>query len=530
MTPTRELRIATLVVAPLLAAISTLTARNEQILHRAAPALLILWMIMACAIVLRPHREARDAGARGDTDDSVDELADDVAVDHRSMWSQLDVLTATGTAMMWAGTLALVAAGLTGWASLSVVGVLGLGTVYLAAIWTVLVAGGGSPWRGATVARTILPEVAVEGDPLREELHLAGVRIPAGMRLFATGRALPHGVTTRYTLAATASLAEIKLESELGSAPRGEHRVPPLTLWLGDALGLTRTPAVQRGAARVSVLPRPTAVDGVRALVGPGRDDASARPTQRQPSEGVFRIRTYVPGDDTRRIHWVRSLQMNQLVMRLPDEVPPAEPAVRLVLDSDLWGTESLSCRAPDELLDALVRVWLGIGKSLAELGVRVTLVTAAPHNGTSSVTERPMLARSPRDALRLGARVAWQTAVPLAQLMARDPVRQIVVSGRPRRIKASPAVSWVVVPEVAWTSRELWSPKPTTLSVKLPFPSGSAENRFGRRMRERRRLETVWHDRTIFSQVMCWSDWTAFSGDYVARPSQGHVSLVVIP
>jgi hypothetical protein len=72
--------------------------------------------------------------------------------------------------------------------------------------------------------------------------------------------------------------------------------------------------------------------------------------------------------------------------------------------------------------------------------------------------------------------------------------------------------------------------PKLATLSTTLPFPSGSADNRFGRRLHERRRLETAWHDRTIFSQVMCWSDWAEFSGDYVARPSQGQVSLVVIP
>jgi hypothetical protein len=103
-------------------------------------------------------------------------------------------------------------------------------------------------------------------------------------------------------------------------------------------------------------------------------------------------------------------------------------------------------------------------------------------------------------------------------------------VSGRPRRIKDATALSWVVVPEVAWTSRELWLPRAATLSARLPYPSGSADNRPGRRLRERRRLEVAWHDRTIFSQAMCWSDWAAFSGDYVARPSQGHVALAVIP
>ncbi|HSS01547.1 MAG TPA: DUF58 domain-containing protein, partial [Kofleriaceae bacterium] len=368
-----------MIVAPLLAAISTLSARDESLLHRAAPVLVILWMIMVCAIVLRPDRNTREGA--------------DV-LNRRSIWIQLDVLTASGTAMTWAGTLALVAASVSGWASLSVVGVLGLGTIYLTATWTVLVAGGGAPWRNARIERKVLPEIAIEGEPLREEIVIAGVRIPPGMRLFATGRALRHGLFTRYALTSSASLAEVKLESELGIAPRGDHRVPPLFLWLGDVLGLTRTAVVERGAAQVSVLPRPSAVDGVRALLGPGRDGATSRQTQRQPSEGVFRIRTYVPGDDTRRIHWVRSLQMNQLVMRLPDEVPPAEPAVRLILDSELWGTESLSCRAPDELLDALVRVWLGIGKSLSELGVRVTLVTAAAHDSGTSIVERPMLAR----------------------------------------------------------------------------------------------------------------------------------------
>jgi hypothetical protein len=528
MTQTRELRIATLVVAPLLAAVSTLTAHNQPILHIAAPALVILWMVMACAIVLRPDRES------GRNSDLRSEIAG--AIEPRSIWAQLDVLTATGTAVMWSGTLALIGASLTGWASLTVIGVLGLGTVYLAAIWTVIVAGGGAPWRRAKIERSVLPEVAVEGDQVREELRLTGVKIPAGLRLFATGRAFHHGVTTRYTLDSTASLAEVKLEAELGAAPRGEHDVPPLTLWLGDVLGLTRTPSVERGAAHVAVLPRPSLVTGVKALLGAGRDDASARPTQRLPTEGVFRIRTYLPGDDTRRIHWVRSLQMNQLVMRLPDEIPIAEPAVRLILDSDLWGTESLSCRAPDEMIDALVRVWLGIGKALVETGARVTLVTAAMHDGAAVLVERPMLARAPREALRLGARVAWQTAVPLAALMAgaRDPAargqRQIVVSGRSRRVKDSPAVSWIVVPEVAWTSRELWLPKQAVLSTKLPYPSGSADNRPGRRLRERHRLEAAWHDRTIFSQVMCWSDWAGFSGDYVARPSQGRVALAVIP
>lgn len=513
---TSELRIATLVVAPLLAAVSTLTARNERVLHTAAPALVILWMIMAGVLVMRLDLEVRRPGRS--------------SIDRSSVWAQLDVLTATGSSVLWMGAGALAAAGLTGWASLSVIGVLGLAAVYLAATWTALVAGSDVPWRRATITRAILPEVAVEGDELREELHLTGVKIPAGMRLFATGTTTRHGVTTRYALGSEASRADIKLESELGAAVRGEHRAPAMALWLGDILGLTRTPVVQRAAASFSVLPRPSVVRGARELLGAGGDDAVSRPARRQPTEGSFRIREYVPGDDTRRIHWVRTLQLNQLVMRLPDEVPPAEPAVRLILDSDLWGTGSLSCRAPDELLDALVRVWLGLGKALTDAGTRVRLVAAADHDGMVMPVERTMVAQSPREALRLGGRVAWQTSLPLSALIARGGTRQVVVSSRPRRLQLPSEVLWVVVPEMAWTTPEPWLPPRRILAAKLPFPSGCADNRLGRRLDEHRRIQKMWHDRTIFSQVMCWTDWSTFQGNYVARPAQGHVALAVIP
>jgi len=521
MTSSRALRIATLVIAPLVAT-AALEHSKDQHLMRAMPVLAVLWMTMAGAIVVRLVLELRRPGPAPEG--------------RRWPWDHIDMLTATGATMLWAAAGALAAAGLTGWASLSVVGLLGLGGVYLAVAWTSLVAGGDAPWRGAAITRVVLPETSVEGDSLREEVRMSGIRIPAGMRLFATGTATRHGVTTRYAVGAEGARAEVKLESDLGPAVRGEHHAPPLTLWLGDTLGLTRTPVMRRAGATFAVLPRPGAVDGARQLLGAGGDDAVARPTQHQPTEGTFRIREYVPGDDTRRIHWVRSLQANQLVMRLPDEVPPADPALRLVLDCELGGTEALSCRAPHQLLDALVHIWLGIAKALVASGTRVTLVAAARTNsriaagghpdGIAAV-ERPMLARSPREALRLGARVAWQDQVTLAELLAPG-VRQVVVSSRPRQIASPADVAWVVVPESAWTSPEPWPPINTPLT--LPFPMGAADNRLGRRRREQRRNTRMWHDRAMFGQVMCWADWAAYSGNYIARPNQGRVTLAVIP
>jgi uncharacterized protein (DUF58 family) len=511
----RTLRIATLVLPPLVATLVTLRVTNEHILYVAAPMLVVLWAILAGALILRfagAQHERRHAHAG----------------DRPPRWESVDVLTATGATVMWSGAAALVLSGLTGWASLSVVGVLGLGTVYVAAIWTTYVAGGGGPWQRATITRSILPAVAVEGDPLREEVRLAGMKIPAGMRLFAIGRAMRHGALSRYAIGAEGSGADVTLESELGPAQRGEHHAPPLALWLGDVLGLSRTPCAHRGEVRFTVLPRPGTVHGIRKLLGAGDDDAMPRPSQMLPTEGTFRIRAYLAGDDTRRIHWVRSLQKHQLVVRLPDEIPPAEPAVRLVLDNARQGTESLTCRTPDELLDAMVRVWLGIARALTDAGTRVTLVTAADKAGAIVPLERAMTARSSREALGLGARVTWQPFQPLAALLAHTSMKQIVVSSRPRRMPWSSELLWVVMPEVAWTASQ---PLPASKSlVKLPFPAGTADNRRSRRDRERRRIDQMWQDHALFSQVIYWTDLTTFSGDYVARPTPAGASLAVIP
>jgi uncharacterized protein (DUF58 family) len=511
----REARIATLLGAPAVAAIATLPARSARLLSTTAPVLGILWLIMAAALTARALQEERRQDLR--------------PTDLRPSWHQLDVLTATGSAVIWTSAGALIACGITGWASLSVLGVVGLGAVFLAATWTAIAAGGDAPWRRATVTRAIVPEIATEGDPLREQLHLTGVRIPAGMRLFATGRAMPDGPTTRYAIGADCSHADVRLASELGPAQRGEHAAPAMALWLGDVLGLTRTQPAELGEARCSVLPRPAAVDGVRALLGAGGDDAVALPTLRQPTEGTFRIRNYVPGDDARRIHWVRSLQTNRLVVRLADEVPQAEPTVRLILDNELWGTDTLACRQVRELLDALVRVWLGVARALTDTGTRVTLVGIADRDGAPAVIERPYVPHATRDALRLAGRITWQNALPLSSLVAVDaPARQVVVSSRSRKLVAASPLTWIVVPEIAWTSSA--PPLPTRSFARLPYPAGCADNRLGRRRLDRQRHRLLHNDHTILSQVMCRTELASFAGELIARPQRGRVALEVIP
>src|SRR5262249_60045131 len=98
------------------------------------------------------------------------------------------------------------------------------------------------------------------------------------------------------------------------------------------------------------------------------------------------------------------------------------------------------------------------------------------------AIVERRVPARTLRGALRFGARVRWQAEVTLDALARRRGAgRQIVVSSRPQRTIKEPG--WVVVPEIAWTTAEPSLP-PANL-IRLPYPVGSADNRWGRRRRE---------------------------------------------
>jgi uncharacterized protein (DUF58 family) len=507
---TRRLRIASLLAPMFIVTVLVADERGGAMLHAAGFALYGIWLALVIVLGVRFVMGCR---TRAQT-----------AV---SPFDHVDVLTASGTAMLWTGVGALTLARLTGWASFSVLGVLGVGVVLLAALWTACAAVGDRPWRRAKVTRTITPAISVEGEMLREEITISDLDVPPGMRLFVLGRAMRHGLPSRYVVEGKDACGEVRLEAELGAALRGEHQTPPLVMWFADVLGLARSGSVYRGETTFTVKPKAAVVEGVQKLLGAGGDAQIARPTVQMPTDGTFRIREYVPGDDARRVHWVRAAQREDLVVRLPDEIPPAEPSIRLVLDNELAVCEALNCRAADELLDALVRIWLGIGKALSASGTRVTLVVAAEKNGAMKLIERRMDNRATDVVAQLGARVVWQNAMTLDSVVSEKAERQIVVSARPRRVAADAEhVRWVVVPEVAWTTLDVDTPPEDTF--EHPFPAGSPENRRTRRHRERHAAMVKWQDRAFFSQMVCWSEWSRYTGDHVARLDRGRGRVIV--
>ena len=93
-------------------------------------------------------------------------------------------------------------------------------------------------------------------------------------------------------------------------------------------------------------------------------------------------------------------------------------------------------------------------GDLVAVEPTRVTLAAAVREGDAMVTRERKLHARSAQPALRFGARIGWQTAVPLDQLVGGRRERQVIVSARPRRV-GNDAIGWVIVPEDSWTAFE---------------------------------------------------------------------------
>jgi hypothetical protein len=185
----------------------------------------------------------------------------------------------------------------------------------------------------------------------------------------------------------------------------------------------------------------------------------------------------------------MRSLASRELIVRLPDEVPPDRPRVRLVLDTFFPEAFALTGDAPSELLDSMVAVWLAVGRALAESGARVTLVTALPREAGATKVRQDLALRALGPALRLGAQVAWQNRMPVGELLTTEPtfvVTRAIVAPPPANVR------WIVVLPTALGQEPPWS----TTGVRLRYPMGSSDNSWSHRRRVQTRLAVAHYDR----------------------------------
>ena len=496
----RAFRIATLVVPSWIAWCVAFSAPHKSAL---APVVTVvlgpLWGLLAALLAVRAtalvvRRANRERG------------------EGPGVLERLDLLTASGSALAWSSAFAIMGAVWIGWASLAAVGLLGSGVFHIVALFAFAAAGGPDPLRGAKVARRFSPGAFAEGDDVIEEIEIAGVQIPIGFRMFVTGRIGPRWATSRHVLESVDSGSEVILEAEVGPAVRGEHAPEPLEVWLEDVFGLFRSVRARvADEGSVVVLPKLLSVDRRVSLLDHGIGPRAPQRAVRLPTEGAFDLKEYKPGDDVRRIHWTRSVATGQLVVRKPDEIPPDRPKVRLVLDTFFPDAFALTCDAPAELLDAVVGVWLALARSLAESGVRVTLVAGVVAGEKVVPKRHDVSLRAFGAALRFGAEIGWQNRMPVEELFTGE-ATLVVARGVLTHPSACGAERWVIVlPEISPAF-----PWPFSDGASLPYPPGSSDNRWLRRREAKERFSRMRTDHAKAMLVM---------QDNVVRPPPGSLT-----
>lgn len=212
--------------------------------------------------------------------------------------------TARGAGLLAAGVAALLAARGFGTAALAP---LGVGFVVLVAGAIVLTAFAA---RGVDATRVLRPARPRAGEPAEATvtvrggraaltaMHLLEWEADAGLAALGAQRAVRAGNgVTRIVIPA---------------AQRGDHVLPPLTLRVGDSLGLAV--AVRRvgpAAERVLVVPEalPSA-DTTSALGGRDRGRLTLAGEDVSSLEG---LREYRPGDALSRVHWGQSAKRGRL-------------------------------------------------------------------------------------------------------------------------------------------------------------------------------------------------------------------------
>ncbi len=475
-------------------------------LVRFASVLLLPVLVAQLAGIAVKVRRERDA-ARSEGDRSTDALLDAV---HR----HVRVLTDKGLGMFVGGLVAVSLSLVFKFAELGVIAVLGLVTLYLLVAAAVVLSTfvvtrfeQRLATRRGTIGREFAPALVEAGDSVEERFHFERVPVPAGFNL-RLHQELPARLATetRHVVGPAASLQRITLSRALRRTPRGDYHIGPAEIAYTDLFGLTRVAVAHSAGARLKVLPRLLPIGLGDSPKSHSPEEGALSALRRLPTDDHLRFRDYVPGDDTRRIHWKLSLKVGRLQVRIPETVTITPRKVRLVLDNHLpagldAGDESDLVLG--DALDHLVEVWLSLARALLERGEAVTLVMPT---GEEPPFEETECRRGAQARWReVGSRARWQRrtdlhdAIPAYERGAFVVVVTARVSPLPPLAPPQGAwITWVFLPLADEIPGPVADPHAVAGHARLDalvlrFPAGSDENAITvahRRTQARRRLE----------------------------------------
>lgn len=161
-------------------------------------------------------------------------------------------------------------------------------------------------------------------------------------------------------LAPISSGQPAKVAYRLPASRRGPIEIGPLSLTLGDPLGLTKITVVASGSVEVLVHPALINLTKLRASAGrdPLAEQRRARSVANTGNE-FFALRPYAVGDELRRVHWPATARRGELVVRQDEK--PRTGRVTVVLDhqSKAYDDDGFE-RAVSAALSAMYAAWNG--------------------------------------------------------------------------------------------------------------------------------------------------------------------------
>lgn len=272
------------------------------------------------------------------------------------------MLTRSGWLATAGSAATLLAARLLGVAELFVVGAVGVALV-LAALVQV--------WRPApriAVERTLHPLRVQLGDRSQVELSITN-RGRWSTPVLDLHDPVDGTIGARVSLGPLPGGAAPTAGYRLSTERRGLLRIGPLDAHLVDAFGLARRRFEVAPSATLTVLPT---VHPLTALAGGGGLDdplaGAAHPLLGSSGHEDFAsLRSYVVGDDLRRVHWASSARAGDLLVRQDD--PPWQGHVTVALD----GRED---RIDPVRFEVAVSAAASVVHAVARKGDRVRLVT----------------------------------------------------------------------------------------------------------------------------------------------------------
>jgi uncharacterized protein (DUF58 family) len=404
------------------------------------------------------------------------------------------LLTGRGIGLVLGASIALMCALGVKWGQFAIMAVAGMGLLYLtvtaaavASAFSILSFDERSPRKRGRIERRMTPALAGVGDPVEEEFTLGRVPIPPLYRLHIA-EVLPErlGGETRFALERNASTEEVTVRAPLMQTLRGVYLFGPAEIAYEDVFGLTRIAVASLAQVDLRVLPQMRSIVYANKPKALSEGDGSLSRPHRFPTDDYFRLREYQRGDDARRVHWKRSIQLGAMHVRLPESIPYKPKDVLLVLDTYLPPGLKPAEGALADALDLLVEGWVSLARALSQQGERVTLAAAVIQDGKAVV--RRMQAKRGEGARwrSFGADVAWQSMLA-PEAVARDlqalgtSAIWITSALAPVPSPGGPESSIVWVdprkPPVTRQNRSAWR-----RFFAYPFPAGSDDNRINLR------------------------------------------------